>query len=101
MVGACGEQGRGLQEGDFTFIAYPAEATPDDPRWSDWRRAVLLATGLLWLSSFSVSTLRNVLDHVPNLDIIVVARLATCIVGSQLCKLLHQKQNRQEHRSKQ
>jgi hypothetical protein len=99
MVGACGEQGRGLQEGDFTFVAFPAEATPDDPRWSDWRRAVLLATGLLWLSSFSVSTLRNVLDHVPNLDIIVVARLATCIVGCLLCYLIHLILDRLEHRS--
>jgi two-component system LytT family sensor kinase len=92
-------QGRGLQEGDFTYVAFPAEPTPDDTRWSDWRRAVLLATGLLWLSSFSVSTLRNVLDHMPSLDVVIVMRLATCLVGCLFCYIIHLILDRLEHRS--
>jgi two-component system LytT family sensor kinase len=92
-------QGRGLQEGDFTFVAYPADPAPADTQWGGWRRGVLIATGLLWLSSFSVSTLRNALDHMPSLDIVIIVRLATCLVGCLFCYVIHLILDRLEHRS--
>lgn len=88
-----------MQEGDFTFVAFSAEPTPDDTRWSDWRRTVLFATAVLWLSSFSVTTLRNVLDRMPSLDIVIVMRLATCLVGCLFCYIIHLILDRLERRS--